>query len=131
MAIFNYLNDENLQNLLGNIHDGIGAAAAEFDTVYNTFGEFPPAEQTNIHGLWTTFINYWTQRLTNRFRNALTIGINGNEARMTQLAAAWNNILDNNPTPQQMLEGGQAIQAINDLNDEIAATVIFNRSPFT
>ncbi|KAB8300162.1 hypothetical protein EYC80_000389 [Monilinia laxa] len=126
MAVFNYLDGPNIQNLMGKIHQRIYTTLTEFDTSYNSLN--PPAQAIHSAGLWTEFIKLWAKRIRNRHYRHLT---DENTGRIAQLRAGWQQILDNTPTPQRRSIATAALNAINTLNDEIETTVVFNDAPFT
>jgi hypothetical protein len=121
IAVFNYINDANVQRLIGDIHGGFRASTETFDAINNIIN---PSQATNLEGLWVTFINFWAQRMANRYRNYVNL-------RITQLLTPWTAMLNANPTPQQHAIATDAIADINLLAAQVPNLVFFNRAMLT
>lgn len=114
VAVFNYLNDDVIQILMGGIHRDLRADMNLFDTFYNQDVTIPQ-EFTNVESLWVYFINFWATRMENRHRAYFS-------RRINELLTPWQDVLDGNPSPatQQIAEQAmEDIRLVADLYAEI------------
>ncbi len=125
IAVFNYLNNNNIQALIGDIHNGVRDDFSEFDEIFNDF--IVPAlgyGRTNTRDLWTFFINALAQRMANVHQ----IYVNG---RLDQLETGWNDVLDNNPTLEEEALATEALHEISLLRQQVPNLIVFNRANLT
>lgn len=111
IAIFNYINDANVQIFLGRIHNGLHTRLNYFDRNFAAL-VVPSQEPTNLEGLWVTFINFWAQRMVNSYRNYAN-------NRLDILAAPWRRILAGN-YPQAMRDvASENLESIDEVAGQI------------
>jgi hypothetical protein len=130
MAVFNYLNHPTVQGLLGQIHRGIYLNLQTFDTRYNTFvahntdSGSPPLPTVHSADLYVEFINFWMQRMVNRFSTYAT-------DRLEEMRANWVTRRDANVSNAHIQTSArEALRDIDALLGQIEDVVKINRDPF-
>ena len=114
VSVFNYLNDDVIQILMGGINRDLRADMNLFDTFYNQDVTIPQ-KFTIVESLWVYFINFWATRMENRHRAYFS-------RRINELLTPWQDVLDGNPSPatQQIAEQAmEDIRLVADLYAEI------------
>ncbi|KAG4426048.1 hypothetical protein IFR04_000755 [Cadophora malorum] len=114
VSVFNYLNDDVIQILMGGINRDLRADMNLFDTFYNQDVTIPQ-KFTIVESLWVYFINFWATRMENRHRAYFS-------RRINELLTPWQDVLDGNPSPatQQVAEQAmEDIRLVADLYAEI------------
>lgn len=123
--MFNYIDDGPVQSKMELIHDALKASFNTFDTIFNTYEQphIPNQQPTQFEEIYVVFINYFTRRMTSHYRNY-------GQTRLNQLSAGWNNVLAQNPTPQQAAIAQSCLNDIKALYDEVTA-LVFDNSNFS
>lgn len=101
LCVFNYINANNVQKLMGEIHSGLIADARQFDIFFAWYvNNLPP---TNLRGLWGCFINFYARRIANSHRNYIY-------SRIARLLAPWTAQAQQTLTPQNQRSRALALQ---------------------
>lgn len=117
--IFNYLNDDTTQDLLGTAYGRVGDDMTLFDTIFNTYivPSLPNTTPTQLRPIWTEHMNFLTRRMGSFYLSYA-------ENRLASLEAPWNNILNGRPSRAAANIARSAIKDIHNLKEQLKQVIV-------